>query len=155
VIDALFSFSPSNSRTRRNLTASTSDPDLLLRSSKLWIYLSGTNGIRVNGKRTSCQRLSNAHEHLSSIFRPSNELPHLGYGDLKGTQHALLFLFGKDDLTLDVLLAKGRKSQTQHLYEMLASGDLEGVVQTYRNTLQSLISTNKGLLEDTFCPALL
>lgn len=48
-----------------------------------------------------------------------------GYGDVRGTQDALLFIFSKDLASMEVFVAKGQKLRKKDLFEKLSRGELE------------------------------
>ena len=81
------------------------------------LYLSA----RVNGKTS----------HISGVYQLL-ENPRFGYGDLKGTNHLLLFRFTEDGQEVEVLLSEGRKHLADVLLFRLMEGELEADIEECR-----------------------
>lgn len=47
-----------------------------------------------------------------------------GYGDIRGTQDALLFIFNKDLTCMEIFIARGQKINRLNLYTLLVEGEL-------------------------------
>lgn len=81
----------------------------------------------------------NRDGHITSVFFPNEEFP-LGYGDVKGTNDALLFIFSQIPVNgeigkgkgFDLFVARGEKADSQLLYESLINGDLDAEIETLR-----------------------
>jgi hypothetical protein len=81
------------------------------------LYLSA----RINGKT----------RHVSGIYQ-SVENPRFGYGDLRGTNHLLLFRFTEDSQAVEVFLSEGRKHLADVLLFRLMEGQLEVDIEECR-----------------------
>jgi phosphoenolpyruvate synthase/pyruvate phosphate dikinase len=53
----------------------------------------------------------------------------LGYGDVKGTKDALLFVSNEDYTWMYVFVARGQKSNKTALYNLLADGELDEEIE--------------------------
>ena len=63
---------------------------------------------------------------ISSVYIPDIRAnAHLGYGDFKGTQDAMLFVIEPDYSAFDLLIARGQKNNRVGLFQLLADGELD------------------------------
>jgi len=62
-------------------------------------------------------------KNISSVFVPDVK-QRFGYGDVRGTQDALLFIFGSDYSQIDVYVARGQRNNRMQLYNLLSDGEL-------------------------------
>ena len=60
------------------------------------------------------------------MFVPNILKPTFGYGDIKGTGDAALFIIGQD--SLEVLIVKGKKNSAYWLYNLLVDGELDAEI---------------------------
>lgn len=90
------------------------------------------NHIKADDKRKTDNSITIKGKNLSSIYVP-NPTNNFGYGDVKGTTDALLFVF--DNLVivdgciisggLDVFVARGKSRDRVSLYNLLCDGELD------------------------------
>ena len=66
-------------------------------------------------------------KNISSVFVPDVE-QRFGYGDVRGTNDALLFLFNDNFTQIDVFVARGQRNNKMQLYLLLADGELANEV---------------------------
>ncbi len=62
-------------------------------------------------------------KNISSVLVPDIE-QRFGYGDVRSTNDALLFLFNVDFTQIDVFVARGQRNNNRQLYMLLADGEL-------------------------------
>jgi len=62
-------------------------------------------------------------KNISSVFVP-DITKRFGYGDVRGTQDALLFVFSNDYKQIDVFVARGQRNNCKSLYNLFADGEL-------------------------------
>ena len=103
------------------------------RSSEVCLYLSDAGNINSRSRRRPRQRISDPQgNHISAIYHPEPEMPEFGYGDVKGTQDALLFIFSPDTTRIEILVAKGKGTVVQNLFDLLCDGELENEIRSLR-----------------------
>lgn len=66
-------------------------------------------------------------KNISSVLVPDVE-QRFGYGDVRGTNDALLFLFNDNFTQIDVFVARGQRNNKRQLYLLLADGELANEV---------------------------
>ena len=77
-------------------------------------------------------------KNISSIFTPDLTNPLMGYGDVKGTEDAMLFLFSEDYKQLEIFIARGHKRNRVNLYNLFADGELDDEVEAMRKAAKSV-----------------
>ena len=63
-------------------------------------------------------------KNISSVFIPILNKHWLGYGDVKGTQDALLFVFNGDYTRMEIFVARGYKNNRKGLFNLLYDNEL-------------------------------
>ncbi len=87
------------------------------------------------------------YKHLSGIFLPELKgAPHLGYGDIKGTQDGLICEFSKNYQVLEIYVIKGQKSIIDKWFWIMVDGELEQELEGIRN---EAIEVLEGIPEQT------
>lgn len=69
---------------------------------------------------------------ITSVYMPDVRYPHLGYGDMYGTNDALLFVFGADYTTVEIFVARGHKWNALNIYLRAADGTLTAEMERIR-----------------------
>jgi len=67
---------------------------------------------------------------VSGVFIPDIQRPGIGYGDIKGTTDAALFVISEN--SLEILIAKGKKNTAFALYQLLVDGELDSEIEALR-----------------------
>lgn len=62
--------------------------------------------------------------NISSIFIPDLNTHFIGYGDIVGTQDAIILQFSADYSTIELFIARGYKNDILALYTAFKEGDL-------------------------------
>ena len=135
LLDIYYGFerlSNSRSKSRLDLVTLTQTYELLPNPNKAWIYLIKVHEhIRGNQARKSELCLTGSDgKYISGVFIPEITKPEIGYGDIKGTTDAALFLLGEN--SLEILIAKGKKNTAFALYQLLADGELDHEIEALR-----------------------
>ena len=116
------------SKTRLDLIAKNKAYEHLqaLPQGESWLYLTPTpEHVKRHQKAESDLCITGSDgKYVSAVFVPNILKPTFGYGDIKGTGDAALFIIGQD--SLDVLIAKGKKNSVYWLYNLLVDGELDG-----------------------------
>lgn len=107
----------------------------------LLIYLGNVpKGFRGDVHRKADKSISIKGKHLSSVFTP-DVTNNFGYGDVKGTSDALLFVFHKLKIingviqqasVVEIFVARGKSKNQVALYESLCDGDLDEEMKELR-----------------------
>jgi hypothetical protein len=71
-------------------------------------------------------------ENISSVFVPDVSLP-FAFGDVKGTQDALLIIQSNEWLTLEIFIARGQRNNKRNLYHLLCDKELNNEIENLRN----------------------
>lgn len=105
-----------------------------------WIYLNiNPEHIQVNAKRKFGMSITKGNgDHISGVIIPEPEKSQYGYGDVKTTLDAMLFLFSKDNTSIEVFIAKGKKNSAQGLFNLLCDGELDEEMQKLRDKAKVL-----------------
>jgi len=116
------------SKYRRDAVVSTHSylplEQLRNKQGKLFVYLTGLpDSFNSTIKRKAELAITKTH-NLSSIIMPDAGSG-LGFGDLKGTNDALLFRVTPDLTAIEVYVCRGLKYQKQNLFMQLAAGELD------------------------------
>lgn len=76
-----------------------------------------------NAKKNAEMAITNT-KNISSVFIPILNKHWLGYGDVKGTQDALLFVFNGDYTRMEIFVARGYKNNRKGLFNLLYDNEL-------------------------------
>lgn len=120
------------SQTRLDLVTCNEIYEPLQKQGKAWIYfIRVPQHIEGNKKRKSEMCVTGRDgKYVSGVFIPDIQRPGLGYGDIKGTTDAALFLIGEN--SLEILIAKGKRNTAFALYQLLADGELDSEIEVLR-----------------------
>lgn len=114
---------------------------------KLFVYLGDSQHTEAGKKGKADMALSKT-KHISSIYRPDVESC-LGWGDMKDTSDALLFVFHSlsivnnsvsDGAIVEVFVARGMSKDRQTLYQAFADGELDTEIEALRKQANSQLS---------------
>ena len=73
-------------------------------------------------------------KNVSSVYVPDVQ-KQFGFGDVRGTLDALLFVFNSDYSKIEVLIARGQKNNKNQLYCLLADGELNNEIVQLKKRL--------------------
>ncbi len=120
------------SKTRLDLVACNEIYQPLQTHGKAWVYLiSVPEHIEGNQKRKSERCLTGGDgKYVSGVFIPDIQRSGIGYGDIKGTTDAALFVISEN--SLEILIAKGKKNTAFALYQLLVDGELDSEIEALR-----------------------
>lgn len=143
IIDGYLRFERDPSaRSKSRLEMVSASMDLLPfidpnKTGRSWIYFSeNQNYIKAApGREPRATITSRRGNHITSMFTPSIDQNQLGYGDINGSQDALLFILEIADGCIKavvVLLAKGKKNVAYSLFQLLQDGELDQEINTLK-----------------------
>ena len=89
---------------------------------RFYCYYNGIPDSFSNRARQKAERAITSTKNISSVFIPNINKPL--YGDVKGTQDAILFVFSADYNLMEIFIARGYKPQQKALYASMMRGDL-------------------------------
>jgi len=123
--------------------------------SKTGLFLYYGKPLDSNNKRRPEKALTKG-TYLSGVIIPDVEVSY-GYGDVKGTNDALLFILddckedneGKliDGATIEIFVARGQKGNQFAIYNLLCDGELDEEIsslKTQAKMRQTAVSYNKS-----------
>ena len=128
---------PETAKSRYDVTASTGGYDpfegkLRNRKGQQFFYLTDApDRWHFSGKDRPDKAISRG-DNISSVFVPEPSL-HFGFGDVKGTQDAALFIFSADWKTIEIFISRGQKNNRRGLYTLLCDQQLDHEIETLRN----------------------
>lgn len=106
---------------------------------RFFFYYGGVpESFNAHAQRKADRVITNG-DSLSSVYIPDLDNPLLGYGDMRGTNDALLFLFTDDYKQIEIFVARGYKNNAKGLFTLFADGELADEVAHLR---QQAIPTN-------------
>jgi len=71
-------------------------------------------------------------DNISSVFVPDITFP-FAYGDIKGTQDAIILIHSYDWQVIEIFIARGQRNNRRNLYHLLCDNELESEIETMRN----------------------
>lgn len=145
ILDAYYKLQhySSKSKTRFDVVASTKNylefEQMKNKKGELFFYYSNVpEHFRSEAKRKADKIISNRlGKNVSSVFVPTITLP-FAYGDVKGTNDALLLLFSNDETEIEIFIAKGKKSNRLQLYHLLSDGELRNEIEMLRGEASNI-----------------
>lgn len=118
-------------KTRFDITMSTEDHDFL---EKLLMSKTGKTLYIVDrpkkfkGTDVTDKAITKGSYNISSIYFPDPEIP-IGYGDINGTEDAIIFRINEDTENgiqkLEMFIAVGQKHNKRNLYFLFVDGELD------------------------------
>jgi len=75
-------------------------------------------------ERVPDMAITKSNTNVSSIFIPDLKTHLIGYGDISGTQDAIILQFSDDYSTIELFIARGYKNDILALYTAFKEGDL-------------------------------
>lgn len=106
---------------------------------RFFCYYNGVPDTFSDRARQKAERaITKSSCNISSVFIPNQNKSHLGYGDVKGTQDALLVVFSADYHTMELFIIRGEKFNQRALYGLMATGQFNQEIQYLRNQAQTI-----------------
>jgi hypothetical protein len=95
---------------------------------EIFIYFGSNPHIKASGTRKSNYTISARNKHLTSVFIPEIEKPHLAYGDYSQDGILIILL----EKSIELFVCKGKKNILQNLYDLLFDGELDSEIESFR-----------------------
>lgn len=102
------------------------------RVKRFFCYYNGIPGSFSDIARQQAERAITNTKNISSVFIPDLHSPLYGFGDVKGTLDAILFIFSPDYQTMEIFISRGNKMNQRGVYNLLVSGQLNGELAALR-----------------------
>jgi len=123
------------SKSRLDCTASTGSYTELemLRNKKgyLFVYVADVpDSFGGNTKRKADKAITKT-KNISSVYVPDIE-KNLAYGDIRGTQDAILIVKTTDYKFMEIFVARGQKNNRVQLYNLFSDGELDDEMRKLR-----------------------
>lgn len=100
---------------------------------RLYCYLGGVpDSFSAHAKRETDMAITDGGSSWSSVYTPDAEHHLIGYGDMAGTDDALLFLFSADYKKMEIFVVRGRKNNQKMLHTMFVDGELDEDIERLR-----------------------
>ena len=110
------------------------------RVKRFFCYYNGVPNTFSDIARNNAERaLTKSRCNISSVFIPDQNIPRLGYGDIKGTLDALLVHFSTDYKQMELFIIRGEKFNQRALYNLMATGRLNQEVHIFRGKAKNEI----------------
>jgi hypothetical protein len=114
------------------------------RQGKLFVYYGDVpDNFKASVKRKADKAITKA-KNISSVFHPDLELNTFAYGDVKGTEDAILVIHDKDDTEFDIFVARGKKGYCLNLWQELSGGELDNEISMLREKAVIELITDKS-----------
>lgn len=110
------------------------------RAKRFFCYYNGLpNSFSLSAKNNAEMAITNA-KNISSVFIPVLNKNWLGYGDVKGTHDALLFVFSNDYSIMEIFIARGYKNNRKRLFDILYDNELCDELHQLRERAVNLVN---------------
>lgn len=106
---------------------------------RFFCYYNGVpSTFSADAQRKADRAITNG-DNISSVFIPDLENPLKGYGDTKGTNDGLLFLFSEDYKQLEIFVARGYKNNIQNLCNLFLDKELDDEITALKSRVKASI----------------
>lgn len=78
------------------------------------------------------ERVISNKNNISSVYIPDIHNPLKGFGDVVGTNDAILFLFSEDYKEMEMFIARGYKNDVRALFYLFCDGELDDEIKAIR-----------------------
>jgi hypothetical protein len=131
-----------NLKTKYILAACSVPYELLHRPNKkgeVVVYLTAVpDCIESHSQRKPALSLSISGIYISGLYIPDLKKPEIAFGDVKGTEDAILCVMGENQL--EIFIAKGKKALSHQFYQLFHDGadiDLEAEIADHRQKAEA------------------
>ncbi len=136
-----------NRTPRFDCTASTGEyppfEDIASKSrvKRFFCYFNGLPNSFSEKAKNKAERCITNTKNISSVFIPVLNKHWLGYGDVKGTQDALLFVFSWNYSRMEIFVARGYKNNQKRLFNLLYDNELMEEMDKLRDRTVNLVNS--------------
>jgi hypothetical protein len=78
--------------------------------------------------------------NISSVFIPNVNYPQVGYGDIKGSTDAVVFVFSADYKQVEFFIARGYKFKQKALYSLFVTRQLDYEIKQLREAAKPVLT---------------
>lgn len=83
-------------------------------------------------ERKTDKAITKGEDNITSLIIPNPAIG-LGYGDIKGTQDAVLIVIQEDWLIIEIFIIRGQKNNRLNLYQLSSDGELDDEMNRLRD----------------------
>ncbi|KAA6321754.1 hypothetical protein EZS27_028635 [termite gut metagenome] len=134
------------SKMRMDCTASTKSYQEfeILRNKKeeLFVYLGNVPDTFGGSVHRKADKAITKTKNISSVFVPDIESG-FAYGDVKGTQDAILIITNKDYTPIDIFVARGQRNNRIQIFNLFSDGELDSEIAELKGKAVTEIVTEK------------
>lgn len=92
-------------------------------------------------ERKTDKAITKAEYNISSIRMPDPKI-NIGYGDVKNTKDALIFIINEDWTEMEIFIARGQINNSLNLYQLCLDGELNDDMEHLRIRASKLGNKN-------------
>ncbi|HEV7329648.1 MAG TPA: hypothetical protein VGN63_01300 [Flavisolibacter sp.] len=89
--------------------------------------------------RKADMAITKGNVNISSLFTPNIHRKQIKYGDVNGTNDALIALFSQDEQTIELFIARGYINEVLALYEEIKAGYLDTEIEAIRGKAKDVL----------------
>ncbi|KAA6319780.1 hypothetical protein EZS27_030364 [termite gut metagenome] len=119
------------SKMRMDCTASTKSyqefETLRNKKEELFVYLGNVPDNFGGSVHRKADKAITKTKNISSVFVPDIESG-FAYGDVKGTQDAILIITNKDYTPIEIFVARGQRNNRIQLFNLFSDGELDNEI---------------------------
>lgn len=136
------------SKTRFDCVSSTASymefEALRNKAGELFVYYGDIPNYFKGDVRRKAGKAITKTKNISSVFVPNIERL-IGYGDIKGTQDAILIVFNDSYTQMEIYVSRGQKNNIAGLYNLFADGELDKEMDSLRGrAVTDSVTNDKG-----------
>lgn len=87
--------------------------------------------------------ITKGNANVSSVHIPDLQNNQIGYGDVNGTNDALITIFSNDYKTIEIFIARGYKNDVLALYEEIKAGYLDAEIGVLKAKAKEVFKDEK------------
>lgn len=92
-----------------------------------------------NNERKGEKAITKGNSNISTVFCPALPNHDYGYGDINGTQDALILIFRDEYQTLEIFVARGYKNDVQNLFSECLAGSFDRELNILRHQSKNVL----------------
>ena len=89
-------------------------------------------------ERKGEKAITKGNSNISTVFCPCLKNHMFGYGDINGTQDAILFIFSDQYKVIEMFIARGYKNDIQNLFSECLTGALDNEIKQLRERAKNV-----------------
>lgn len=99
---------------------------------RFFFYYNGVpDTFSANAQRKADRAITNGN-NISSVYIPDLQEPLKGFGDVRGTDDGLLFLFSADYKQIEIFVARGYRNHIKNICNLFLDGEFDNEINELR-----------------------